>query len=99
MVFSLKQSLVFLMCVWFVFYWCFILKHTCSCISKKTQPNMNSFIKEREWDQDINGAIYKSDYFRQIIIGVINHYIYESFFGIKNMEREQNNYNSDINDK
>ena len=44
---------------------------------------MNSFIKEREWDQDINGAIYKSDYFRQIIIGVINHYIYESFFGIK----------------
>jgi hypothetical protein len=44
---------------------------------------MNSFIKEIEWDQDINGAIYKSDYFRQIIIGVINHYIYESFFGIK----------------
>ena len=44
---------------------------------------MNSFIKEIEWDQDINGAIYKSDYFRQTIIDVINHYIYESFFGIK----------------
>jgi hypothetical protein len=52
---------------------------------------MNSFIKEIEWDQDINGAIYKSDYFRQIIIGVINHYIYESFFGIKKLRENKIN--------
>ena len=54
---------------------------------------MNSFIKEIEWEKNINGAIYKSDYFRQIIIGVINHSIYESR-GLKRnleskMERER----------